>query len=86
MAFVQIIRIENIAHTVYMKHILPEMVLHSNAISMSALLNCNGEKALNARAPSTLASKLLTVLQPFADIPQERLPPSFDMGTLKNTL
>uniref|UniRef100_A0A5K3FMZ1 Nuclear pore complex protein Nup98-Nup96 n=2 Tax=Mesocestoides corti TaxID=53468 RepID=A0A5K3FMZ1_MESCO len=65
------------AHGVYMRHILPNMLLRYNTDAVSSILA--GTRCKSGRSAS-LATKLLTILQLFADISREHLPVSFDLG------
>ncbi|KAM7537618.1 hypothetical protein Aperf_G00000065908 [Anoplocephala perfoliata] len=65
------------AHVVYMKHLLPDIMLHSNAVSISSVLV---DADLAAGGLASLASKLMTVLQPLKGIPEDNLPAAFETG------
>ncbi|EUB54569.1 Nuclear pore complex protein Nup98 [Echinococcus granulosus] len=65
------------AHDVYVKYLLPDIVLHSNAVPVRST---QADVQIASKGSALLASKLLTSLQPFIAIPQESLPTSFDSG------
>ncbi|KAL5961216.1 Nuclear pore complex protein Nup98-Nup96 [Taenia solium] len=64
------------AHDVYVKYLLPDIVLHSDALSVSS----TSAVKIASRSSALLAFKLLTALQPFIAIPQESLPTAFETG------
>ncbi|KAL5110459.1 Nuclear pore complex protein Nup98-Nup96 [Taenia crassiceps] len=64
------------AHDVYVKYLLPDIMLHSDvSISLTS-----ADVQIASESSALLASKLLTVLQPIIAIPQESLPAAFDSG------
>ncbi|VDM31028.1 unnamed protein product [Hydatigera taeniaeformis] len=65
------------AHDAYVKYLLPDIFLHSTAISFPSPPT---DAKIFSRNSAVLASKLLTALQPFIAIPQESLPTTFDSG------
>lgn len=65
------------AHNVYMKHLLPDIILHSSAVSISSVL---ADAHLAAGGLASLASKLMTALQPLNEISRDNLPSSFETG------
>nr|CDS27270.2 nuclear pore complex protein Nup98 Nup96 [Hymenolepis microstoma] len=66
------------AHEVYMKHLLPDIILHSSPVSVSSVL-ADAHLATGG-CPASLATKLMTVLQPFNGIPRDSLPSVFEKG------
>ncbi|VDN95880.1 unnamed protein product [Rodentolepis nana] len=66
------------AHEVYMKHLLPDIMLHSSPVSVSSVL-ADAHLATGG-SPVSLATKLMTVLQPFNGIPRDSLPSAFERG------
>lgn len=65
------------AHDVYVKCLLPDIVLHSDALS---IFSTPADVQIASRSSALLVSRLLTALQPFIAIPQESLPATFDSG------
>lgn len=66
------------AHDVYMKRLLPDIMLHSSAVSISSILA--DTHLATGGSPASLATKLMTALQPFNEIPRGSLPSAFEKG------
>uniref|UniRef100_A0A0X3NVG3 Nuclear pore complex protein Nup98-Nup96 n=1 Tax=Schistocephalus solidus TaxID=70667 RepID=A0A0X3NVG3_SCHSO len=65
------------AHDVCLHHLLPDFILHSESAATLLPTSANYGKS---KASGILASRLLSVLQPFIQLPPEKSPSSFNTG------
>ncbi|VDN10334.1 unnamed protein product [Dibothriocephalus latus] len=65
------------AHDVCLRHLLPDFILHSESSATLLPTSANFGKS---KASGLLASRLLSVLKPFIQLPPEKSPSSFNTG------
>nr|VZI43396.1 unnamed protein product [Spirometra erinaceieuropaei] len=65
------------AHDVCLQHLLPDFILHSES---TATILPSSTNFVKSKASGLLASRLLSVLQPFIQLPPDRCPSSFSTG------